>query len=65
VDRLGDGLIVEARARDGLVEAFRAASPGFAVAVQWHPEWRVTENPFSLKLFAAFGAACRDRMQNR
>lgn len=63
VDRLGDGLIVEASARDGLVEAFRVGGPVFAVAVQWHPEWRIAENPFSLKLFGAFGEACRRRMQ--
>ena len=60
LDRLAPGLRVEALADDGLVEAFsvdRAA--GFALAVQWHPEWRVTENADSMKLFAAFGAACR------
>jgi putative glutamine amidotransferase len=40
------------------VEAFRvAAAPNFAVAVQWHPEWQFSSNPFSSALFAAFGAA--------
>jgi putative glutamine amidotransferase len=32
------------------------------VAVQWHPEWRVLENPLSRALFAEFGTACRERM---
>lgn len=60
VDRLGKGLVVEARAPDGLVEAFRVeGAAGFAVAVQWHPEWRVSENPQSMALFKAFGDACR------
>jgi len=60
VDRLGGGLEVEARAPDGLVEAFRVAgAPRFAVAVQWHPEWKVMSNDFSRALFAAFGAASR------
>ena len=60
VDRLGPGLIVEARALDGLIEAFRVErAASFAVAVQWHPEWNVMSNPFSRALFAAFGAACR------
>jgi putative glutamine amidotransferase len=60
VDRLGSGLVVEARALDGLIEAFRVErAAGFAVAVQWHPEWNVMSNPFSRALFAAFGAACR------
>ena len=34
---------------------------GFALAVQWHPEWQVLENPWSRRLFAAFGAAARAR----
>lgn len=66
VQTLGEGLEVEARAPDGLVEAFRVrAAPGFAVAVQWHPEWQVMRNPFSRALFAAFGAAARTRVNVR
>lgn len=62
VDRLGPGLEVEARAPDGLIEAFRVRqASSFAVAVQWHPEWNAMSNPFSRALFAAFGAACRVR----
>ncbi len=60
VDRLAPGLAVEARAPDGLVEAFRVKSaPSFALAVQWHPEWKVMTNPFSMALFAEFGKAAR------
>ena len=60
VDRLGPDLAVEARAPDGLVEAFRVKSaPAFALAVQWHPEWKVMSNPFSKALFAEFGKAAR------
>lgn len=60
VDRLGDGLVVEARAPDGLVEAVTAAgSPGFVLGLQWHPEWRVRENEVSMAIFRAFGDACR------
>jgi len=62
VDRLGPELEVEARALDGLIEAFRVRrATRFAVAVQWHPEWNAMSNPFSRALFAAFGAACRER----
>ena len=62
IDRLGPGLVIEARAPDGLIEAFHVASaPRFAVAVQWHPEWKVMSNPFSKALFAAFGSASRER----
>jgi len=62
VRELGPGLTVEARAGDGVIEAFRVtAAPSFALAVQWHPEWRVLDNPFSTALFAEFGQACRQR----
>lgn len=61
LDRLAPGLCVEARADDGLVEAFSVRdAAGFTLAVQWHPEWKITENPDSMKLLAAFGEACRE-----
>jgi putative glutamine amidotransferase len=60
IKQLASGLAVEARADDGLVEAYRVAdAKGFSLAVQWHPEWRFSENPDSVKLFRAFGDACR------
>lgn len=66
IRELGRGLVVEAMAPDGLIEAVRLEDPGsFLVAVQWHPEWRVTENPFYLGLFQAFAAACRERAGQR
>jgi putative glutamine amidotransferase len=64
IERLGEPLAVEARAPDGLIEAFRvAAARSFALAVQWHPEWRVLANPFSRALFAAFGQAAAERVR--
>ena len=66
VQRLAPGLLVEARAPDGVVEAFRVKdAPSFALAVQWHPEWQVMKNPFSRAMFAAFGAASRERMHRK
>lgn len=66
IDQLGGELAVEARAPDGVIEAFRVRqAQRFAVAVQWHPEWRVMGNPFSRALFAAFGRASRERAQTR
>jgi putative glutamine amidotransferase len=65
VERLGRGLKVEAVAPDGLIEAFRHEDSEFLVGVQWHPEWRVTESPFHLGLFGAFGDACRRRAGRR
>ena len=65
VARLGKGLKVEAVAPDGLIEAFRHEGGSFLLGVQWHPEWRVTENPFYLGIFKAFGDACRTRAAQR
>jgi putative glutamine amidotransferase len=64
VDRLGPGLAIEARAPDGLVEAFRVKdAASFALAVQWHPEWQVMSNEFSKALFAEFGRAARHKKE--
>ncbi|MEW6998750.1 gamma-glutamyl-gamma-aminobutyrate hydrolase family protein [Colwelliaceae bacterium BS250] len=66
VDRLGDGLTIEAQADDGLIEAFSVNNAtSFAMAVQWHPEWQCEQNINSTKLFAAFGQACSLRQQVR
>lgn len=66
IDRLGDGLVVEARAPDGVIEGVRVRDArDFALAVQWHPEWKVLDNPFSTALFAAFGRAARARHRAR
>lgn len=61
VARLADGVTVEAVADDGLIEAFRVDGVrNFALAVQWHPEWKLTEDRFSMAIFQAFGDACRE-----
>lgn len=66
VQALAAELAVEARAPDGLIEAFRVReATGFAVAVQWHPEWQVMANPFSRALFGAFGDAARAHINER
>ena len=60
VDRLGEGLTVEARAPDGVVEAVSANVNGAAVlAVQWHPEWKPDQNVQSQIFFQLFGRALR------
>jgi putative glutamine amidotransferase len=60
VGRLGEGLLVEARAPDGVVEAVSASVNGAPVlAVQWHPEWKTERNPQSQAFFQLFGRALR------
>jgi putative glutamine amidotransferase len=66
IDRLGAPLSAEAHAPDGLIEAFRVREARrFALAVQWHPEWRVMSNEASRALFAAFGDDARDYLRSR
>lgn len=55
VHDLGNKLAVEATSADGVIEGIRPASGERVLAVQWHPEWRVAENPISRELFAWFG----------
>jgi|APFre7841882724_1041349.scaffolds.fasta_scaffold05867_2 putative glutamine amidotransferase len=63
IDRLGKGLTAEAFAPDGLIEALHVdGAQSFALGVQWHPEWRVMENPQYLAIFRAFGEACLERI---
>ena len=63
IDRLGEGLVIEARAEDGLIEAVSVRdAEAFTMAVQWHPEWKTSENKEYSALFSAFGDACRQRL---
>lgn len=62
IDRLAPGLTVEALSPDSVIEAVRVdAAPGFALGVQWHPEWSVASDRLSGAIFARFGDAARDR----
>ena len=64
--RLGEGLVAEAHAPDGLVEGVRVmGAPAFAYGVQWHPEWRHDQHPFYQRTLEAFAAACRAHREIR
>jgi putative glutamine amidotransferase len=59
VCRLAPRLVPEAWAPDGTIEAVRVAdAPGFALGVQWHPEYDWERDEVSRLLFEAFGRAC-------
>jgi len=56
----GKRIVIEGEAPDGTPEAIQIAeAPGFALGVQWHPEWNAGSDPVSRPLFEAFGAAVR------
>jgi putative glutamine amidotransferase len=60
IDRPGDGVVVEGLADDGTIEAIRVQDvPGFAMGVQWHPEYHYATDAASVAIFRAFGDACR------
>jgi len=66
IDRLAPGLAIEAVAPDGLIEAVRVDNGyGFAMGVQWHPEYPSLGDPVSKALFDGFAAACRARAEAR
>ncbi len=56
----GERVVIEGHAPDGTPEAIRIRDAGnFALAVQWHPEYRAAADPVSKPLFEAFGQALR------
>ena len=58
IETAGPRVQIDGHAPDGTPEAIEIAdAPGFAMAVQWHPEWNAENDPVSRPLFAAFGAA--------
>ena len=60
VETLAPGLEVEALASDGTIEAVRVADArGFAIGVQWHPEYDHETDRASRAIFLAFAEAVR------
>lgn len=63
VKRLAPGLVAEAFADDGLVEAFRWHDTAqFAWGFQFHPEWGHQQHPYYARIMAAFVQACWARL---
>lgn len=58
----GQRIVIEGYAPDTTPEAIVVReAPGFAMAVQWHPEWNASNDPVSRPLFQALGAAVAAR----
>ncbi|HGG05273.1 MAG TPA: gamma-glutamyl-gamma-aminobutyrate hydrolase family protein [Aliiroseovarius sp.] len=57
----GPRVQIDGQAEDGTPEAiYIDNAPGFALSVQWHPEFNAANDPVSRPLFEAFGSAARD-----
>lgn len=56
---LGAGLVVTARAPDGVIEGLELPEHPFCVGVQWHPEAMVESHPVMRRLFEGLVEAAR------
>lgn len=61
IAELGHGLVVSARDADGVIEAVELPGDTFVVAVQWHPEERLSD----LRLFAGIVEAAIEFARER
>lgn len=60
IGELAEGLVVEARADDGVIEAVSVAGArSFTLGTQWHPEYNASQSPDSVRIFRGFGDAAR------
>jgi len=60
IKNAGARIVIDGYASDGTPEALSVKdAKGFALAVQWHPEWRADQDSVSHQLFSAFGKALR------
>lgn len=61
IKKPGARICIDGQAADGTPEAiYVEGAPGYALAVQWHPEWDAANDPVSRPLFESFGEAVRD-----
>lgn len=54
VDEVGEGVVVTAHAKDGVVEAIEMPDKRFVIGVQWHPEYMWPQSVPQRRLFRAF-----------
>jgi putative glutamine amidotransferase len=58
VAKVPEGVVINARASDGVIEGIELPTHPFCLGVQWHPEFLITKADD--KIFAAFVEAARD-----
>lgn len=59
VESVADGVVIDARAEDGVIEGIEDRRYRFCLGVQWHPEFHISDG--DSKIFAALIAAAGDR----
>lgn len=65
VKKIGNGLIVNATAEDGMIEGIESPGHSFVLGVQWHPEVLAPRRLPHRRIFSFFVAACRHRRRAR
>jgi putative glutamine amidotransferase len=66
IKHLAPGFRITARAPDGIIEGIEANhAHHFALAVQFHPEWMIDDDPRMLGIFHAFVRAMHHRNEER
>jgi putative glutamine amidotransferase len=61
VKDVAPGFRIVARATDGIVEGIEAMNGGFALGVQFHPEWLIDDDSRMVRLFEEFVRASAER----
>ncbi|MCG7218050.1 gamma-glutamyl-gamma-aminobutyrate hydrolase family protein [Paenibacillus mucilaginosus] len=59
IKQLSSQLVAAAKAEDGMIEAVRMPDKKFVLAVQWHPEFSYTSDPYNFRLFEEFVSSCK------
>ena len=65
IKKLGRGLVVNARAGDGVVEGVESTKHRFVIGVQWHPEALAPRQKLQRRLFSSFVKVCRECLTSR
>jgi len=59
VKEIGNGLVVNATAEDGLIEGIESLRHSFVLGVQWHPEVLAPKHVAQRRIFSFFIDSCR------
>lgn len=58
IAKLGTGIVVDAEAPDGVIEAISMpGTNGLVIGIQWHPEWHIKESKLNTIILDTFRAA--------
>ena len=44
VDKLGDGLKISGKSKDGIIESIESLNHKWCIGIQWHPEFLITKS---------------------